>query len=605
VDSACKALIESALKSRDPKSLKLARKLLKSPTIYKTDPAGYIKNVLGITLWSKQIEIANALVQHKRVLVESANGVGKTLLCAALALWFHDTHSPSQTIITAPSARQVSDVTFKEIRRLYRGTGMLPKQPRIHKSAEHFVYGFTSQDATSFQGIHGENIFIIFEECTGIDPEFWEAANGILVGGQNTYFLAVCNPTDSSSQAFLERESGRWHTISISAFDHPNIALEQRGEPPLIPGAVRFHQLRELIQEWCEPVTLSPEPTDFEFEGRWWRPGAVAEARLLGRYPSQGSYSIFSERDFDLSLVEREPAGEVEIGCDVARFGDDHTVIHVQRGGVSLYHESYNKRDTKYTAERLKELAHKYAGAQATKVPIRVDSTGIGGGLCDQKGSYNFVEINASQTSSDPEKYPNIRSELLFTLADHMKAGKCSLSSLPKHQYTEIRRQALGITYKLDAKGRRVAETKADIKKRIGRSPDDLDGISLAYLGRPTRFDLARVMDVLVATKPTKDQIDKELNQTTEDDMVREEYKTVHYLKTYGTYQARPVVNGIEIPLQEANGEAAPVQRLEHEPERRWRLQLGGRRPGYQHRLVGAAPQPQGQPPGHLAAEQT
>jgi hypothetical protein len=864
-------LVEAAVASGDPRAIALAHKLLKTPSIYQDDPTGYCRNVLGVDLWEKQAEVAEALVTHRRVLVESANAIGKSFTAACLAIWFHECFDPGIVLLTAPTARQISDIVFREIRQLYRGPGLYPKLPRIERSPDHLVHGFTATDSTAFQGIHGRNVLIIFDEATGVAPEFWEAAEGILVGGQNVYFLAVCNPTDTSSQAYLARQTGRWHTISISAFDHPNIDRELNGLPPLIPGAIRLEQLRALIQEWCQPVAEADhEPIDFEFEGRWYRPGPVAEARLLGRYPSQGSYSIFAERDFDATLRELEPHGQVEIGCfvagtlvdtatgrvpieqikvgdrvltrsgyqrvkaaactgikptftltcedgrtltgtadhplwdgeawrslasfkendilctwntsnttasfgteipspsgigiegttsrpltassslctgtcgksstgrfrkarssttrtetrptttsltwsvsrrpstrsttasstasatslppgtratrggrgtkqwpskgdrsnrwsatannaasntptflphcrgsaptsasvrgdekaelttnnafavnaarssharntsprqlvparvltnapgglekvynltvencpeyfangilvhncDVARFGDDSTTIHVQQGGVSLYHEAVNRRDTAWVAARLKELADRFGGDGARTIPIRIDSTGIGGGVVDQRGDYHFIEVNASQTASDEEKYPNVRSELLFSAADHMRQGKMSLAGLFPQQVAEIRRQALGITYKLDAKGRRVAERKDEIKKRIGRSPDDLDALTLAYLGRPNRFDLGRVLDVFVAAKPTKEQIEQQQKvQTTnvEDDMaeVLPEYKNVFYLAGYGTYQARPLVNNIPVPLVDypRQHEAALAVELTH-----------------------------------------
>jgi hypothetical protein len=36
-------------------------------------------------------------------------------------------------------------------------------------------------------------------------------------------------------------------------------------------------------------------------------------------------------------------------------------------------------------------------------------------------------------------------------------------------------------TWKLDAEGRRVVEPKDKIKERLGRSPDGLDALNLAY----------------------------------------------------------------------------------------------------------------------------
>lgn len=541
----------------------IVHKLLKSPETYKDDIVGYAENVLGVQLWAKQKEICEALIQHKRVIVESANAIGKSFIVAVIATWFHETHIPGTAVLTAPTERQITDTTFKEIRKMYRGPGLAKKANRIERTPNHKVLGYTAVDDTAFQGIHDENLLIVFEECIGIEGIFWNAARGVLAGG-NSYWLAVCNPTDISSHAYTERESGEWHVIQISAFDHPNVEAGLKGEPEPIPGAITLQQLRDNIRSWCDEIPAQDKTdADFEFEGKTWRPGPIAEARLLGRYPTLDGYTVFTQRDFELASAKQEPtdAGQdqVEIGCDVARYGDDNTTIHVKRGNQSVFHESYNGRSTQYTATRLKELANQYAGDHAKKIPIRVDSAGIGGGLCDQKGGFNFVEVNAATVANDSESYPNKRSELLFTLAGKMRSGECNISFLHKRQQDELRRQALGITYKLDTKGKRVAEPKDKIKQRIGRSPDDLDAIALAYCGRSPKADLGAVIERLEAQGKNHDwknelEIAKEQTQVKPggSDMaaeVHDSYKHVRRIVQYGTYQAYPLLRGVPTPL--------------------------------------------------------
>lgn len=240
--------------------------------------------------------------------------------------------------------------------------------------------------------------------------------------------------------------------------------------------------------------------------------------------------------------------------CDVARFGDDLTSIHVVRGPVSLYHESYNGRSTDYTAARLKALADRFAVGDSKAVPIRVDSAGVGGGLCDQRGDYNFVEINSAHAANDDTAYPNKRSELLFTVAELLRTNSISFAKLAPGTVDEIRRQAMGITYKLDAKGRRVAEPKDQTKKRIGRSPDDLDAITLAYCGRSPLADLGEYIARQATLTPdeytagVRDQLNTYFGDTMHAD-VNADYKHVHLIRSYGTYQARPVINKAEVPL--------------------------------------------------------
>ena len=182
----------------------------------------------------------------------------------------------------------------------------------------------------------------------------------------------------------------------------------------------------------------------------------------------------------------------IEIGCDVARFGDDFTSMHVRRGPVSLHHETHNGWSTTQTAGRLKELARewgRYTGQVPQAIDVKIDDDGVGGGVTDQRGDFSFIPVKAGSTAMEPEKYPNRRSELWFGVAERANEGRLSFVKLDAETRRELRRQALMPTWKQDAQGRRVVESKDDTKKRLKRSPDDMDSVNLAYApGIPLLF---------------------------------------------------------------------------------------------------------------------
>lgn len=467
---------------------------------YQADPASYARDVLGVTWWAKQVEVAQALITPPyRVLVKACHNVGKTHLGGGLVNWAFDAFENSVTLTTAPTDRQVRDLLWKEVRRQrgqrpgFRG----PKMPRLEWSAEWFAHGFTATDADAFQGHHAENLFIFFDEAVGVDGVFWETAESMFGGHEGHGWLCIFNPTDTSSQAYLEEQTGGWHVISISALDHPNITAELAGSPPPFPSAIRLGWLHDRITKWCKPIAPgSQKATDIEWppgSGDWWRPGPVAESRLLGRWPSSATNNVWADAAFSAAEAAHlvEPVTEpVEIGCDVARFGDDFTAIHVRQGPVSLHHESINGWSTVEVAGRLKELARQY-GRRASMTPqtvaIKIDDDGVGGGVVDQAGGYNFIGISATDNAIEEEKYPNRRSELWFAIAERAEEGRLDLSRLPKEIRLELRRQAMAPTWKMDSDGRRVVEPKADTKKRLKRSPDDIDALNLAYTPPPRR----------------------------------------------------------------------------------------------------------------------
>jgi hypothetical protein len=428
------------------------------------------------------------------VLVKASHKVGKTHLGGGLVNWWYDTHDPGLTLTTAPTDRQVRDLLWKEVRVQRRGRGGFPgpKMPRLESSPDHFAHGFTARDGDSFQGNHSPHTFIVFDEAVGVDSVFWETAESMF-SGEGHGWLAIFNPTDTSSQAYAEEMSGGWHVISISVLEHPNIAAELRGEPPPYPAAIRLARVETLLKKWCRPAPGKPKSTDIEWppgSGEHLRPGPIAEARLLGRWPSQATNSVWSDAAWQaaegLYLPEPEDV-PCEIGCDVARFGDDFSAIHVRRGPVSLHHESANGWSTSETAGRLKQLADQWGqhcGTEGKQIIVKVDVDGLGAGVVDQRGDYQFIPISGASAALEQEHYPNRRSELWFATAERADEGRLSLARLPAEVRREIRRQAMAPTWRVDSQGRRVVEPKEDTKKRIKRSPDDLDAINLAYAPR-------------------------------------------------------------------------------------------------------------------------
>jgi hypothetical protein len=188
--------------------------------------------------------------------------------------------------------------------------------------------------------------------------------------------------------------------------------------------------------------------------------------------------------------------GEVpEVGCDVARYGDDWTEIHVRWGPASLSHEAANGWSTVRTAKRLMELARELAerctrsrppGTQPVSpktVLIKVDDDGVGGGVLDILWNEGFagVAVNAGSSPYRPSDYPNRRSELWFQTVEKARSGRLNLSRLSREDLERLEVQALAPTWKLDNLGRRQVEPKADTKKKLGRSPDGMDAVNLAF----------------------------------------------------------------------------------------------------------------------------
>jgi hypothetical protein len=473
-----------------------------SPRKYQADPVGYAHDVLGVAWTPIQQEIAQALLTPPhRVFVTSANNVGKSNLAAGMVNWFFDHFDPGICITTAPEARGVTDTLWKEIRVQRRGRpGFIGDvAPVLRTSANHYAKGYTIRpgQGEGFQGRHDAKLFFVFEEACGLHETLWTTTRTMCKAELGHMWLVILNPVDTTSRAYFEEGlldlQGKpyWQVFRISAFDHPNIAAQLRGESPPVPFAVTIEQIEDGLAAWCEPIPAEEATAlDIEWRGRWYRPGPQAEARLRGRWPSQGTYGVWSDALWQAALrILLVPAPSEcvpEIGCDVARFGDDFTAIHVRHGPVSLSHESGNGWPTTHTIGRLKQLARHLAEAHhctPDKIPIKVDDDGVGGGVTDalREAGYFVIAVRAGTPANAADDYPNRRSELWFHTANLARQGQLSLARLSQDVQARLKKQLMAPVWKLDSDGRREVEKKEATKKKLGCSPDDADAFNLAY----------------------------------------------------------------------------------------------------------------------------
>jgi hypothetical protein len=490
----------------------------KDPSGYPHDPVGYCSDILGMTLTPQQAEIARALLEPPhRVMVLSANNQGKTALSGALVNWFFDNH-PGICITTAPEYRSVKDTCWKEVRRLRRGRpGFRGDQmAELYKSAWHYAKGFTVRPGKgeSFQGRHDLRLMFLFEEAVGIQPVVWETTATMFKPTAGHFWFAYLNPTDTTSEAFLQSQATglngqpKWRVFNLSALEHVNIVAQLAGDDPPIPAAVTLEQLEDWIAKWCDPVPAGERQAgDIEWRpgsGKWYRPGPIGEARILGRWPSLGTYGVWSEAIWAECLRGPCPPFPLDalpvIGCDAATGkGDDFMAIHTRWGDISLGCEASNTMDPCVIFGRLKETAadlaalanrerqrHQPGVALVTpeQIPIRIDDDGVGASIAAflRADKYNVTAVGAGTAARNPARYPRRRDEVWFLVAERAKIGGVHLGKLAPDHLRRLKQQLLAPRWELDARGRRVVEKKEDTKDKIGRSPDSADAFNLCYL---------------------------------------------------------------------------------------------------------------------------
>src|SRR5262245_64811807 len=182
----------------------------RQPHEFPTDPVRYCREVLRKTPTREQEAIARALLTPPyKVLVKSGHSTGKTWLAAWLVSWFFDNFRPGLCYSTAPKFEHVKDVLWKEVRRLRREARLPdhfigPSAPEMRTSAEHFAKGVTASKGGAFQGQHDAWMLFVFDECIDVDPLYWEATKTMHKGDGRQFWLAIGNPTDTTTDAYQE-----------------------------------------------------------------------------------------------------------------------------------------------------------------------------------------------------------------------------------------------------------------------------------------------------------------------------------------------------------------------------------------------------------------
>lgn len=194
---------------------------------------------------------------------------------------------------------------------------------------------------------------------------------------------------------------------------------------------------------------------------------------FLGGYVDVTGNKLFSFADLDAAMNRHAPStGATVIGCDVARYGDDSSVLVVRSGLWVKIILQKTKADITAVADWVKTIANVYE-ADA----VMVDTIGLGVGVHDilLRSGYFSIDANFSKKAQKEKIYHNKRAECYFRLSEAVGRGL----SIPNDP--DLMEELLSIGYEFTNTGRIKIIEKGDIKDELGRSPDKADALALTY----------------------------------------------------------------------------------------------------------------------------
>lgn len=416
-------------------------------------------------------DIKNGLSIDKAIqeAVASGHGIGKSALVSWIILWAISTYEDTKGVVTANTETQLKTKTWAELAKWYRlcickhwfeltATALYSRDPAHEKTWRIDMIPWSERNTEAFAGLHnqGKRILIVMDEASAIPDIIWEVTEGALTD-ENTQIIwcAFGNPTRNTGR-FKECFGRFRHRWTNQQIDSRTVSLTNK----------------EQIAQW---VTDYGEDSDF------------VRVRVRGVFPRAGSMQ-FIAGDLVEEAIKREgyKAHDLEpliMGVDVARFGDDQSVIYFRRGrdGRSIKPIKLREMDTMSLAAKVVE-AFKFHRAAA----VFVDGTGVGGGVVDRLNQLLGMAVVEVQFGAKPDRsmpgyedvaYYNKRAEMWGHMRTWLKGGL-----IPDDP--ELTADLTGVEYGFALKDGRDAillEKKADMKKRGLASPDCADALAMTF----------------------------------------------------------------------------------------------------------------------------
>jgi len=414
------------------------------------------KGVLSVAEAFKRGEEHEAI----RDAISSGHGIGKSALVAWIILWAMSTRPHLNGVVTANTSKQLETKTWRELAVWWKRCvhahwfeWTATKFYRVGNSETWFVAAvpWTLENTEAFAGTHAEHVLLLMDEGSGIPDAIWEVAEGAQTTGE-VIWCAFGNPTRPSGRFRECFENGRfahrWNTWQIDARECKMANKRQ-------------------AQEWIDDYGID---SDF------------VRVRVLGLFPRAGANQFISDdlvREAKLRRVMPDPGAPLTLGVDIARFGDDQTVLRWRRGrdAASIAPKKYRNIDGMQTASWIVD-----AILRTSPDATMIDGNGVGGPVIDrvrallsESQQRTVFEVQNGAKAANERDFYNKRAECWWWMREWLETGAIDDDAGLTEDLTAPE-------YAYDPRHNKLMlERKDSMKARGVRSPDDGDALALTF----------------------------------------------------------------------------------------------------------------------------
>lgn len=435
---------------------------------WKNSPLLFVKECIKAIPTEQQIEFLLNVQKEKRVSIRSGHGTGKDAAVSWVILWFMTTRPFAKVACTAPTNRQLRDILISELSKWLRQS-TVADDFIVHKdiifqkeNSKEWWVRFISpsvrstkeEQAETLAGLHAEHLLIVVDEASGVPDPTYIPLEGALTQQDNKVIL-IGNMT---------RNTGYFYDTQF----HSAISKDW----------FKLH--------WDSRLSTNVDKSMPEYFARKYGVESnIFRIRVEGNPPLQDDTTLIplwtAEQCIgnEIDVAEDEP---LYLGVDVARYGDDSSII-MPRQGLKIHPwETFRKLNT---IDLGGFISQTYQELNASGCAI--DVIGVGAGVSDWLEKHhmkNLYQVNVSLTSSNIEKYHRLRDELWCRVRDNCLLGKYSFPDVKQCGEEESLGQQLAselatVRYKFNPHGGIVVESKKDLKARGIPSPNIADALCL------------------------------------------------------------------------------------------------------------------------------
>lgn len=307
------------------------------------------------------------------------------------------------------------------------------------------------EQGRTLSGLHAKSILYLCDEAGDISPSVLRAAEQGLSNCEWGKIVMAGNPTSLEGMLYkaVAEQSHLWVPVIITA--DPN-------DPKRTP---------RIDKAWAQL-----QIDEYGRDNPW------VMAAILGKFPPSSFNALLGPDDVRAAmgrhlLIDQYDYAQKRIGGDIARFGDDSTVLFPRQGLAAF-------APVEMRGARTDQIAARWMAAKikwASEVDLIDDTGGWGAGVIDaaRLGGVTLIPVYASGKADDPRFY-NKRAETTFRAAAWIKAGG-ALPNVPS-----LVREAVAASVYTFKDGKFLVLEKAQVKVNLsGKSPDFWDALCLTF----------------------------------------------------------------------------------------------------------------------------